>query len=118
MPIGVRCVIAVLLLDFVRYGQHYLYHSVSMLWRIHRVHHSDPDYDWSTGLRFHPAEVLLTQGIYLGVIALLAPPAVAVLALGLTEAAVNFFAHANAALPTWLETPLRRLVITPDMHRI
>src|SRR5207302_8711535 len=77
-----------------------------------------PDYDWSTGLRFHPAEALLTQGIYLGGVAVLAPPAMAVLALGLADAAVNFFAHANAALPGWVETPLRKVVITPDMHRI
>jgi len=63
LPFGVRCAIGILLLDLLRYAQHYVYHAVPILWRIHRVHHSDPDYDWSTGLRFHPMEVLLTQGI-------------------------------------------------------
>jgi sterol desaturase/sphingolipid hydroxylase (fatty acid hydroxylase superfamily) len=118
VPIGVRCVIAVLLLDFVRYGQHYLYHSVAMLWRIHRVHHGDPDYDWSTGLRFHPVEVLLTQGSYLAVIAIIAPPPLVVLGLELMDGAVNFFSHANVAVPPMVETQLRRFLITPDMHRI
>ena len=118
VPIGLRFVLAILLLDLVRYGQHYLYHSVSMLWRIHRVHHGDPDYDWSTGLRFHPVEVLLTQGSYLAVIAILAPPPIAVLFVELADAAVNFFVHANVAVPLTVETRLRRFLITPDMHRI
>ena len=118
LPFGVRFAIGILLLDLLRYSQHYLYHAVPVLWRIHRVHHSDPDYDWSTGLRFHPVEVLLTQGIYLGAIALIAPPALAVLCLELADAAVNLFVHANVTLPPWIETRLRRLVITPDMHRI
>jgi sterol desaturase/sphingolipid hydroxylase (fatty acid hydroxylase superfamily) len=118
VPMGVRCVIAVLLLDLVRYGQHYLYHSVPLLWRIHRVHHGDPDYDWSTGLRFHPVEVLLTQGSYLAIIAIVAPPPLAVLGLELADAAVNFFSHANVAVPFKVETRLRRFLITPDMHRI
>lgn len=118
LPIGARCLIAVLLLDLLRYGQHYLYHSVSVLWRVHRVHHGDPDYDWSTGLRFHPLEVLLTQGSYLAVIAILAPPPLAVLGLELADAAVNFFSHANVAVPSKFETLLRRFLITPDMHRI
>ena len=118
LPSGVRCAIGILLLDLLRYGQHYLNHAVPVLWRIHRVHHSDRDYDWSTGLRFHPLEVLLTQGIYLGAIVAIAPPALAVLSLELADAAVNFFVHANVALPRWIETRLRRVVITPDMHRI
>ena len=117
-PLAVRFAAAILLLDLVRYGQHYVYHAIPALWRIHRVHHSDPDYDWSTALRFHPVEVLLTQGTYLGVIAILAPPVVAVLALQLADAAVSFFVHANVALPAWAERMLRRVVITPDIHRI
>lgn len=118
VPLGARCLIAVLLLDLVRYGQHYLYHSVSVLWRVHRVHHGDPDFDWSTGLRFHPVEVLLTQGSYLAAIAILAPPPLAVLGLELADAAENFFSHANVAVPLKFETRLRRFLITPDLHRI
>jgi sterol desaturase/sphingolipid hydroxylase (fatty acid hydroxylase superfamily) len=118
IPYGVRCIVAVLLLDLLRYGQHCLYHAVPVLWRIHQVHHADPDYDWSTSLRFHPAEVLLTQGIYLAVIAVLAPPALAVLCLELADVVMNIFVHANVSVPPWIDACLRRFLITPDMHRI
>jgi sterol desaturase/sphingolipid hydroxylase (fatty acid hydroxylase superfamily) len=118
IPFGVRCIIAVLLLDLLRYGQHYLYHAVPVLWRIHQVHHSDPDYDWSTSMRFHPGEFLLTQGSYLAVIALMAPPALAVLCLELADVVENIFVHANVAVPGWIEAVLRPWLVTPDMHRI
>jgi sterol desaturase/sphingolipid hydroxylase (fatty acid hydroxylase superfamily) len=106
------------LLDLLRYGQHYVYHAVPVLWRIHQVHHADPDYDWSTSLRFHPGEVLLTQGIYLAVIAVLAPPAMAVLCLEFADVVENIFVHANVAVPGWIDNRLRRWLVTPDMHRI
>ena len=118
IPFAVRCLIAVLLLDMLRYGQHYLYHAVSFLWHVHQVHHADPDYDWSTSLRFHPGEVLLSQGVYLAAIVVLGPPAAAVFFLELADVAQNIFVHANIALPQWIDTRLRRLLITPDMHRI
>jgi sterol desaturase/sphingolipid hydroxylase (fatty acid hydroxylase superfamily) len=118
IPYWVRCVVAVLLLDLVRYGQHYLYHAVPALWRIHQVHHADPDYDWSTSLRFHPGEVLLTQGLYLMVILLLAPPPLAVLCLELVDVVENIFVHTNVAIPGWIDAGLRRWLVTPDMHRI
>ncbi len=118
LPYSVRFTLAVVLLDLLRYAQHYLNHALSLLWRIHRVHHSDLDYDWSTGLRFHPVEVLLTQGTYLAAIAAVAPPPLAVLVLELADIVVNFFVHANVALPQWLDLRLRWFLITPDMHRI
>ncbi len=61
LPLSVQCALAVLLLDLERYGAHRAFHSVSFLWRIHEVHHSDPDYDVSTAGRFHPFEVLLSR---------------------------------------------------------
>jgi sterol desaturase/sphingolipid hydroxylase (fatty acid hydroxylase superfamily) len=118
VPFGIRFVLAVLLLDLARYGQHYLHHAVPILWRVHQVHHSDPDYDWSTSQRFHPVEVLVTQGTQLAVIALLAPPALAVLCLEALQGVVNIFAHANVAVPGWIDARLRVLLLTPDMHRI
>jgi sterol desaturase/sphingolipid hydroxylase (fatty acid hydroxylase superfamily) len=118
LPVWLRYALAILLVDLSRYAHHYLYHAVPLLWRVHRVHHSDPDYDWSRGLRFHPLEVLLSQGSDLLAIALLAPPVLAVLALEALEAALNLFQHANVALPAWIESPLRLFLITPDMHRI
>ena len=118
LPSWARCLLAVLLIDLLYWGQHYAYHSVSFLWRVHQVHHSDPDYDWSTGLRFHPLEVVITHGSYLAVIALVAPPPIAVLGFELADVVLNIFVHANVTLPGWMETLLRCFLITPDMHRI
>jgi len=106
------------LLDLLRYGQHYVYHAVPLLWRIHQVHHADPDFDWSTSLRFHPVEALLTHGIYLAMIALLALPALALLCVELAHVLQDVFVHANVAVPGWIDNGLRRWLITPDMHRI
>jgi sterol desaturase/sphingolipid hydroxylase (fatty acid hydroxylase superfamily) len=97
---------------------HWAYHSVPLLWRVHQVHHSDPDFDVSTAARVHPIEVVLTQGAYLAVIAIFAPPVIGVLAAELISAFQSFFGHANASLPAWVEKPMRRLFVTPDMHRI
>lgn len=113
-----RFAAGILLLDLLRYAQHLLYHHNSLLWRVHQVHHSDPDFDWSTGLLFHPGELLVTQGSYLAAIILLAPPPAAVIALELLTAAQNFFVHANVRMPHGLERGLRRIFITPEMHRI
>ena len=118
LPAWSRYLLAFVLLDLLRYGQHRLYHSISALWRVHRVHHSDPDLDWSSGLLFHPLEVLLSQGSYLAVVALLTPPPIAVLAIELVTVAQNLFEHANVAIPDRLDAFLRWLLITPDMHRI
>ncbi len=113
-----RFVIGFVLLDLLRYGQHRLYHSIPALWRVHRVHHSDPDCDWSTGLLFHPAEALLSQLTYLGAIAFLAPPALAVLCLEVVSIAQNIFEHANIAIPFKVDGIMRRIFITPDVHHI
>ena len=117
-PFALRFVLAVILLDLLRYGVHYLFHRIPVLWRIHQVHHSDPDFDLTTGVRNHPAEVFLIQGAYLATVALTAPPPIAVLAVGLATAVQNLFSHANLNLPRWIERPLRYFLITPDVHRI
>jgi len=85
---------------------------------VHQVHHSDPDFDVSTAVRHHPAEVIFMQGAYLAAIAILAPPAGAVLVAELASCFQSFFMHANASLPSWVEKSLRSIYITPDMHRI
>jgi sterol desaturase/sphingolipid hydroxylase (fatty acid hydroxylase superfamily) len=85
---------------------------------VHRVHHSDPDFDVSTGARVHPIEVVLTQGAYFAAIAIFAPPVLGVLIGELLSAFQSFFGHANASLPAWAEKPLLVLFVTPDMHRI
>lgn len=117
-PLMVRCVIAVALLDLLQYWIHWSFHHFPWLWRVHQVHHSDPDYDVSTGARFHPLEVVGTQAVHLGAIALLAPPPVAVFTAILLTEILNFSAHANASLPGRMERILRFVLITPDLHRI
>jgi len=118
LPFSMRLIFAVLVLDLVRYVVHWSYHAAHFLWRVHQVHHSDPDFDLSTGARAHPIEVSLTQGANLAAIAILAAPPAAVLAVELFSCAQSFFSHANASLPGWVEKPLRWMFVTPDMHRI
>ena len=109
---------AVILFDLVVYLQHVLFHSVPLLARLHAVHHADPDFDLTTGVRFHPLEILLSALIKLGAVAALGAPALAVLVFEVVLNVTAMFNHANAALPAWLEPWARRVLVTPDMHRI
>jgi sterol desaturase/sphingolipid hydroxylase (fatty acid hydroxylase superfamily) len=118
LPFAARCILALLLLDLVKYALHRACHSVVLLWRMHQVHHSDPDFDVSTAFRVHPIELIFTQFGYFGAIAILAAPPVAVLIAELASTFQGFFGHANARLPQWLEKPVRVIFVTPDMHRI
>ena len=107
-----------LLLDVLQYFVHRMLHAVPALWRVHEVHHSDPDFDIGTAGRFHPLEVLATTAAQLGAIALFAPPAWAIFVASLLATGMNLFTHANASLPPWLESSIRLVLITPDLHRI
>jgi sterol desaturase/sphingolipid hydroxylase (fatty acid hydroxylase superfamily) len=109
---------AVVLLDLIVYFQHVLFHSVPLLARLHSVHHADPDFDLTTGIRFHPIEILVSALIKLGAVAALGAPVVAVLAFEVLLNATAMFNHANVSLPAWLEPWARRVLVTPDMHRI
>jgi len=118
VPFFARAILAVLLLDLLQYGIHRASHAVPVLWRLHSVHHSDPDLDLSTGFRHHPFETLIVQAVYFAVIALLAPPVVSVFAVELLGLFQDFFTHANANLPQPLEKIVRAFLITPEMHRV
>lgn len=118
LPLVARFILTLLVLDLVKYALHRACHSVALLWRVHQVHHSDPDFDVSTAFRVHPIELIVTQLGYFGVIAALAPPPVAVLIAELASTFHSFIGHANARLPEWLEKPARLIFVTPDMHRI
>lgn len=109
---------SVILLDLTIYWQHRLFHALPWLWRLHRVHHADPDFDSSTGLRFHPLEIILSMLIKMAVVVLLGAPLWAVIVFEVVLNATSLFNHGNVALPTWLERPLRYLIVTQDMHRI
>jgi sterol desaturase/sphingolipid hydroxylase (fatty acid hydroxylase superfamily) len=114
----VAIVISMLLLDMAIYVQHVLFHRIPVLWRIHRMHHTDLDVDVTTGARFHPLEIILSMLIKCGFIAIIGAPAVAVLLFEVLLNACSLFNHANLRLPAWLDHVLRRLIITPGMHRI
>ncbi|MEW8508642.1 MAG: sterol desaturase family protein [Candidatus Thiodiazotropha sp.] len=118
LPLWLSIVIAVLLMDLVIYLQHVMVHAVPMLWRLHRVHHADPDYDLTTGARFHPIEIILSMLIKITTIAALGPPIVAVIIFEVVLNGMAMFNHGNVRLPTALDKILRLLIVTPDMHRV
>jgi len=109
---------AVILLDLAIYLQHVLFHAVPVLWRLHRMHHADLEFDVTTGARFHPIEILLSMAIKLGVVAALGAPAVAVLIFEVLLNATSMFNHGNVRLPEWFDRALRWIVVTPEMHRV
>ena len=109
---------SVLLLDLAIYLQHVLFHAVPVLWRLHRMHHADLEFDVTTGVRFHPVEVLLSMAIKLGVVAALGTPAVAVLIFEVLLNGTSMFNHGNVRLPERLDRVLRWIVVTPEMHRV
>ena len=117
-PIQVAVPISLMVLDFFIWLQHVMVHAVPLLWRLHRVHHADLDYDVTTGARFHPLEILLSMLIKFAVILLLGPPAVAVVVFEVVLNATAMFNHSNVSLPGSLDRILRLIVVTPDMHRV
>ena len=104
--------------DLTIYVQHRLFHKFKPLWRLHRMHHTDLDYDVSTGVRFHPLSIFISAGIKLGLILALGPPAIAVIVSEIVLNATSMFNHSNIKLPHRLDAALRYLIVTPDMHRI
>jgi len=111
-------VIAILALDLAVYLQHVLFHAVPALWRLHRMHHADLDFDVTTGNRFHPIEILLSMAWKLAIVAALGAPAIAVLGFEVLLNATAMFNHGNVRIPAGLDRWLRWLVVTPDMHRV
>jgi sterol desaturase/sphingolipid hydroxylase (fatty acid hydroxylase superfamily) len=110
--------LAILVLDLAIYLQHVLFHAVPGLWRLHRVHHADLELDLTTGLRFHPLEILLSMLVKLALVAALGAPAWSVLVFEVVLNAGSMFTHSNVRLPAWLEPKLRLVFVTPDMHEI
>ncbi|GAB6042678.1 sterol desaturase family protein [Endothiovibrio diazotrophicus] len=109
---------AMLVLDLVIYLQHVMVHAVPALWRLHRVHHADLDYDLTTGARFHPLEILLSMLIKFAAIVVIGPPVAAVVLFEVVLNATAMFNHGNLRLPEVLDRWLRWIVVTPDMHRV
>lgn len=118
LPMWVKVSLAVVILDMLIYWQHVAFHKVPVFWRLHKVHHADRDLDASSGLRFHPAEIVLSMIYKMAAVVLLGAPVLAVIIFEIILNACAIFNHANVRLPRWLERSLRLVIVTPALHRI
>lgn len=117
-PPVLEIILAVVILDGAIYLQHLMFHAVPAFWRLHRMHHTDMDFDVTTGARFHPIEIIMSMVIKFAVIAALGAPAVAVIVFEILLNGMAMFNHANVRLPAKLDALLRYVIVTPDMHRV
>jgi len=114
----IAVIVAVVVLDLTIYLQHVLFHLVPALWRVHRMHHTDLEFDVTTGVRFHPVEILISLLIKFAIVVVIGAPALAVLIFEVLLNATSMFNHANLRIPARIDRVLRWLVVTPDMHRV
>ena len=118
IPLGYKILLSVVILDFIIYLQHRLFHHTRFLWRLHRMHHTDLDLDVTSGNRFHPCEIIISMLIKMAAVILLGAPAEGVLAFEVILNACAMFNHGNIKLPAALDSLLRLVIVTPDMHRV
>ena len=118
LPTWLLIAIAVLMMDLVLYLQHLVFHHVHFLWRLHRMHHADLDFDVTTGIRFHPIEIILSTIIKVTVVLMLGAPIAAVIIFEVLLNATSLFNHANIYIPKKMDQVLRWFLVTPDMHRV
>jgi sterol desaturase/sphingolipid hydroxylase (fatty acid hydroxylase superfamily) len=118
LPNWLELLIGIAALDFVIYLQHAIFHFIPLFWRLHRVHHTDLDFDVTTGIRFHPVEILLSMGIKIIAVITIGPSALAVIFFEILLNATSLFNHGNVRLPVSIDRILRLFVVTPEMHRV
>ena len=118
LPFLVKIVLGVLIFDLTVYLQHVMFHSAPLLWRLHMVHHSDMDIDVTTGIRFHPIEIILSMGIKMAVVFLTGAPPLSVLVFEIILNGTSMFNHGNVRYPQQIDSFLRLIVVTPEMHRV
>ena len=118
LPLILSIALSVTLLDALIYGQHVAFHHIPFFWRLHKIHHMDRDIDVTTGVRFHPVEIILSALLKCGFILLLGVPFAAVVIFEIALNATAMFNHSNIRLPIWLDKWLRLILVTPDMHRV
>ena len=118
LPAWFAMVVAILALDLILYLQHLVFHHVDFLWRLHRMHHADLEVDVTTGLRFHPIEIVLSMAIKMAAVLVLGAPVVAVIAFEVLLNASSLFNHANIRIPDKADRIMRYFIVTPDMHRV
>ena len=117
-PLWLAVFVSFWVLDFSAWLHHWLRHRVPILWLLHRTHHNDHDYDFSTGLRFHPGDALFTGSFQILTIALLGAPVEAVVLVEIVQIAFVFFTHGNVIVPLGIDRVVRSVIVTPDVHRI
>lgn len=118
MPLFMMIVLTLVFLDFVIYGQHVASHKIPMLWRLHQVHHSDLVYDTTTGVRFHPLEIFFSLGVKVVAVFILGADPAAVIIFEIILNTCSVFNHANIDIPLNIDKQLRKIIVTPDMHRV
>ena len=118
LPFWLEVILAIVLLDAAIYLQHLLFHAVPTLWKVHRMHHADLDFDVTTGGRFHPVEIALSMLIKLSVVFMLGASPIAVILFEILLNATSTFNHGNIHLPMYVDRTLRLFIVTPDTHRV
>lgn len=117
-PFWIKALVAILILDFAIWLQHLITHKVPLLWRLHQVHHADSEMDVTTAIRFHPLEIAVSMGLKIGLVYALGPSAYAVVLFEVLLNGTAMFNHANIKLPLPVDAIVRKLLVTPDMHRV
>lgn len=118
LPAWLNVLLAVILLDFVIYVQHVVFHYVKPLWKLHRMHHADLDIDVTTGARFHPIEIIISMGVKIATVFILGVSPIAIVVFEIVLNASAMFNHSNAKLALSADQKLRNVIVTPDMHRV
>ncbi len=118
LPYIISVILSLLMLDLLIYLQHVIFHHVPLLWRLHKIHHIDQEIDVTTGLRFHPLEIILSVLIKSTAVILLGVPVMAVVIFEILLNATAMFNHGNVKLPATIDRILRWIIVTPDMHRV
>jgi sterol desaturase/sphingolipid hydroxylase (fatty acid hydroxylase superfamily) len=118
IPLWVAIICGIVILDLTIYAQHKMFHSMPVFWRLHKVHHIDQDIDVTTGLRFHPLEMILSMIIKVTAVAVIGAPAVSVVIFEILLNGTTMFNHGNLNIPLTVDRLIRLLIVTPDMHRV
>lgn len=118
IPVLVNVALSVIIFDFLIYLQHVMFHMIPLLWRLHRMHHIDPDYDVTTASRFHPIEIILSMIIKMAAILVIGPAPIAIICFEIILNGSAMFNHGNIKLPQKIDAIIRKLIVTPDMHRV
>ncbi len=117
-PAWLEICLSILILDFAIWAQHLITHKLPILWRLHRVHHADRDFDVTTAVRFHPVEIALSMLLKIGLVYLLGPSVLAVVLFEILLNGTALFNHSNLRLPLSVDAVIRKILVTPDMHRV